>query len=744
MQGIGISVLLLALALAACGTSAPASAGFTGCAPGVQIACACPGGAKGVQSCLPDGTGFSECGGCLAADATATGGSGDSSPPSDVDVADAVPDDAGGAAVDSNPPADAPGDSDVALTCSNGVKDGLETDTDCGGPQCAACNPGKACALGPDCKSTICVNEVCQEPTGCSNGVKDSLETDIDCGGAACSACGSGKACIVPDDCTGKACVNGTCSMATTCADGKKNAQETAVDCGGPLCPKCADGSACLLPSDCVSAACSVGVCGKGAGCTDGVKSGKETDIDCGGGECKPCESGKQCAKGQVDCTSLLCINTQCTAPSCSDQVKNGQETDVDCGGGGECVPCGIGQVCLDAPDCLSQLCFNGACKVQPTCSDGAKNGNETAVDCGGTKCDACGAGKTCIAGKDCQSGICKNNVCLAPTCKDLTQNGDETDVDCGGSICAKCALGLGCKVAGDCTAPGSDLCSIVTCTSAQCTKSNKACDDGNLCTSDGCDPAVGKCLYVNNAASCDDGNVCTTDSCDAGSGKCNYKNTAGPCTDGLACTADSCQAGACISAAVACGGNATCVEPVGCQCKPGFSGDGKTCSQCKASDKKRCWVECPEAYPSGCINAGLPVMIMGTQACADGQWQPCVTNAVCGDYKGTCTNSTKAPTTVLCTDGVSKKVGGYLCLKPIGAQCNVSYYSSWPMADCPDLCTGPDDVCTTAGEKRECTATCGSPSGPAVKGTQNCNAYCSGKFWGPCLSDDACLKMSK
>lgn len=166
--------------------------------------------------------------------------------------------------------------------------------------------------------------------------------------------------------------------------------------------------------------------------------------------------------------------------------------------------------------------------------------------------------------------------------------------------------------------------------------------------------------------------------------------------------------------------------------------------AQCTAGALKRCWVECPEAYPSGCINAGLPVMIMGTQACADGQWQPCVTNAVCGDYKGTCTNSTKAPTTVLCTDGVSKKVGGYLCLKPIGAQCNVSYYNSWPMADCPDLCSGPDDVCTTAGEKRECTATCGSPSGPAVKGTQNCNDYCSGKFWGPCLSDDACLKMSK
>lgn len=163
---------------------------------------------------------------------------------------------------------------------------------------------------------------------------------------------------------------------------------------------------------------------------------------------------------------------------------------------------------------------------------------------------------------------------------------------------------------------------------------------------------------------------------------------------------------------------------------------------ECKAGALKRCWVECPEVYPSGCINAGLPVLIMGVQSCAAGAWQPCATNLVCSDLKGTCTNGTKKPATVQCTDGSSKNAGGYLCLKPIGAQCNTSYYGSWPMSDCPDLCAGPDDTCSSAGEKRECTTTCGSTTGPAVKGTQNCNDYCNGKFWGPCLTDDACLKL--
>ncbi len=166
--------------------------------------------------------------------------------------------------------------------------------------------------------------------------------------------------------------------------------------------------------------------------------------------------------------------------------------------------------------------------------------------------------------------------------------------------------------------------------------------------------------------------------------------------------------------------------------------------AECSPGTLKRCWVECPIAYVSGCINAGLPGLIMGTQACSGGQWQPCATQAVCADLGGTCSNGTKLPATVLCTDGASKDVGGYLCTKPIGAQCNTSYYGSWPMADCPDLCSGPDDVCATAGEKRDCVATCGSTTGVTVKGTQNCNDYCNGKFWGPCLTDDACLKLAQ
>lgn len=43
------------------------------CVPGAQIECACLGGAKGVQVCRPDGSGYDACQGCDAPDGSGTG-----------------------------------------------------------------------------------------------------------------------------------------------------------------------------------------------------------------------------------------------------------------------------------------------------------------------------------------------------------------------------------------------------------------------------------------------------------------------------------------------------------------------------------------------------------------------------------------------------------------------------------------------------------------------------------------------
>src|SRR5262245_21218490 len=43
---------------------------------------------------------------------------------------------------------------DLALTpCANGIRDGMESDVDCGGGACAPCATGRGCRDGADCDS---------------------------------------------------------------------------------------------------------------------------------------------------------------------------------------------------------------------------------------------------------------------------------------------------------------------------------------------------------------------------------------------------------------------------------------------------------------------------------------------------------------------------------------------------------------------------------------------------------------
>jgi hypothetical protein len=51
--------------------------------------------------------------------------------------------------------------SDCDLSCSDGKKNNAETDVDCGGSFCTACDLGKSCTQNLDCMSSSCVNGVC-------------------------------------------------------------------------------------------------------------------------------------------------------------------------------------------------------------------------------------------------------------------------------------------------------------------------------------------------------------------------------------------------------------------------------------------------------------------------------------------------------------------------------------------------------------------------------------------------------
>jgi hypothetical protein len=210
--------------------------------------------------------------------------------------------------------ADAPQD-DAPSTCGDQVKDGSETDLDCGG-SCPPCGIGQACLVSGDCGTS----SGCSPTAGCAcdalsmtcvfdhcfDHEKDGDETDVDCGGGlgGCTGCAVGGACQVDGDCASRACDPTSSSCAQTqCVDHRQDGLETGVDCGGGICPACAVGQGCSVDSDCTTAACDLVsfVCVQDP-CADHRQDGTETGDDCGGSVCVPrCQPGQGC-NSNYDC----------------------------------------------------------------------------------------------------------------------------------------------------------------------------------------------------------------------------------------------------------------------------------------------------------------------------------------------------------------------------------------------------------------------------------------------------------
>jgi hypothetical protein len=104
-------------------------------------------------------------------------------------------------------------------SCSDGVRNGTESDVDCGG-SCQKCTDGRTCGNNADCQSANCSSGVCRAPTAsCSDGVKNGSETDVDCGGS-CSKCGDGRSCSTNTDCQSANCSSGVCRTNSTGCSG--------------------------------------------------------------------------------------------------------------------------------------------------------------------------------------------------------------------------------------------------------------------------------------------------------------------------------------------------------------------------------------------------------------------------------------------------------------------------------------------------------------------------------------------
>ena len=148
----------------------------------------------------------------------------------------------------------------VLKTCNNQMKDGQESDIDCGGTDCPPCVTGKDCMMGSDCESKTCTMNTCALPN-CMDSQQNANETDVDCGGGTCAACADGLKCLIGPDCTSQVCTTNVCQV-PTCMDGVQNGDEIATDCGG-TCGTCPAGSKCMANEDCSSEFCLSGICAK-------------------------------------------------------------------------------------------------------------------------------------------------------------------------------------------------------------------------------------------------------------------------------------------------------------------------------------------------------------------------------------------------------------------------------------------------------------------------------------------------
>ncbi|MEK6886678.1 MAG: hypothetical protein AABW88_02490 [Nanoarchaeota archaeon] len=112
--------------------------------------------------------------------------------------------------------------------CTDNLKNGFESDLDCGGSSCNGCSLGKICTSNLDCLSNSCNISVGKTEgictiTSCTDNIKNGFETDVDCGGSSCKKCDADKICAANSDCS-----SGLCQFAK-CARGRESWEEFAA-----------------------------------------------------------------------------------------------------------------------------------------------------------------------------------------------------------------------------------------------------------------------------------------------------------------------------------------------------------------------------------------------------------------------------------------------------------------------------------------------------------------------------------
>ena len=458
-------------------------------------------------------------------------------------------------------------------------------------PDGAACDDGVACTLGDICTSGSCSGV--PNAAACDAGDNPCAVTTCAPGPGADPVTGcvaiplaDGSACPDADACTtASACSQGACAGdPVPCSDGDSCTEDHCDPTTGcafpPVSGPCDDGTACTTNDMCSAGACAGSplACDDQSVCTDDACDPATgcvftpipcvDDIACTEDACDPASGCSHTPKSALCDDQVACTTDVCDG-GCLHEVS-----DEACDDGDACTKddCDAQEGCANAPipcddgfECtIGDKCVGGLCVLTPKdvlCDD--------LVAC--TK-DACVIGSGCTHTPD--VALCGDgNACTADQC------------DLAGCHHAPVADGAPCPDQSACT-------TAELCTAGKCASKALACDDGNPCTNDSCDPALG-CLHAPSNALCDDGYACTvSDKCVGGA--CTGTPLNALCDDAVACTQDTCQpkaaadASGCIYMALdsACDDAKACTHDV-CDLKKGCrhpnAPDGTLCDDGKA-----------------------------------------------------------------------------------------------------------------------------------------------------------------
>ena len=273
-----------------------------------------------------------------------------------------------------------------------------------------------------------------------------------------------------------------------------------------------------------------------------------------------------------------------------------------------------------------------------------------------------CDAGDACAVGGTCRLGACVPRG--VRTCDDGNPCTDDACDPAQGCVHSSntgtCDDGDACTV--------GDACAGGTCTP----RGERRCDDGNPCTDDACDKAVGCVATSVTGRACDDGDLCTLgDTCVIG--RCVAGADAPECDDGDPCTDDGCApATGCVVIRNVCCGN------LGVACPTGFECTG---------DEDSAWGAWCENRPIGQVHVPAGGFWMGCVEAKDGT---CWSNETYQHYEHT--DAYQMDTTAVT---VAQYAAFLNSLQADGLHNECPPVPGWDV-DCPAYqfgCPGPEDM---------------------------------------------------